>query len=239
MDMMLLLLIIGIFLGFFIQTISGFAGALVALPFLLCVMPLTQAVCYISIFYSIASPIYFYKEWKNMHKVLLKKLAVTSLIGILIGSIVLIYGQPTILKKALGVFIVLFVLNNILNKNNWKFGVKLEFILGLFGGFFSGVFSTGGPLYAVIIKNETSDIGVFRATMFGILGLVSMMRISVLVFEGVLTTTELQNSLYVFPFFILALILGKIVYSKLNERFMKKLILGLLMLSGIVLLIKN
>ena len=35
---MLLLLTIGIFLGFFVQTISGFAGALVALPFLLLVM---------------------------------------------------------------------------------------------------------------------------------------------------------------------------------------------------------
>lgn len=239
MDTLLLLLSIGIFLGFLIQTITGFAGALVALPILLLVMPLTEAVCYISIFYSIASPIYFYKEWKNMDKILLRKLAITSLIGILIGSIVLIYGQPTLLKKALGIFIILFVLNSILNKNNWKFGSKLEFILGLFGGFFSGVFSTGGPLYAVIIKNETSDFSVFRATMFGILGLVSMMRISVLVFEGVFTTIELYNSLYVLPFFILALVLGKIVFLKLDEEFLKKLILALLLVSGLVLLFKN
>ena len=109
MDTMLFLLSIGIFLGFFIQTISGFAGALVALPFLLFVMPLTEAVCYISIFYSVASPIYFYKEWKNMDKQLLKKLAITSLVGVLIGSVVLLFGEPTILKKALGLFIILFV----------------------------------------------------------------------------------------------------------------------------------
>ena len=239
MDTMLFLLSIVIFLGFFIQTISGFAGALVALPFLLFVMPLTEAVCYISIFYSVASPIYFYKEWKNMDKQLLKKLAITSLVGVLIGSVVLLFGEPTILKKALGLFIILFVFNTIINKKKKKFGNKVQFILGLFGGFFSGVFSTGGPLYAVIIKNETADVKTFRATMFGILGLVSMMRIGILVFEGVLTSSELVNSFYVFPFFILALILGKMVYLKLNDELLKKIILGLLFISGAVLLMKN
>lgn len=236
---MLLLLTIGIFLGFFVQTISGFAGALVALPFLLLVMPLTEAVCYISIFYSISTPIYFYREWKNMDKKILNKLIITSFIGILIGSLILIYGQPTILKKALGLFILFFVINSLINKNTKSFGPKTQFILGLFGGFFSGVFSTGGPLYAIIIKNETNNIKVFRATMFGILGLVSMMRISVLAFEGVVTNAKLQNSLYVFPFFVLALILGKKVYLKLNEEFLKKFILGLLFISGLVLLFKN
>ena len=239
MDTMLLLLIIGIFFGFFVQTISGFAGALVALPFLLFVMPLAEAVCYISIFYSIASPIYFYKEWRNMDKELLKKLALTSFIGVLIGSIVLLFGEPNILKKALGIFILLFVINNLINKNSKRFGAKVQFILGLFGGFFSGVFSTGGPLYAVIIKSETATVQAFRSTMFGILGIVSIMRISVLAFEGVLTRSELINSLYVLPFFILALVLGKMVYLKLNEEFLKKFILGLLFISGFMLIIKN
>ncbi|SHG23403.1 hypothetical protein SAMN05444396_106151 [Flavobacterium segetis] len=239
MDITLTLLIIGIFLGFFIQTISGFAGALVALPFLLVVMPLKDAVCYISIFYSISTPIYFYREWKNMNKLLLKKLIITSLIGILIGSFILLYGQPIILKKALGLFIILFVANSLLNSKVYHFGSKTKYLLGLFGGFFSGVFSTGGPLYAIIIKNETSEIKVFRATMFGILGLVSMMRISILAFEGAITTTKLSNSIYVLPFFISALILGKMVYLKLNEQFLKNFILILLFISGLMLLIKN
>jgi hypothetical protein len=55
-----------------------------------------------------------------------------------------------------------------------------------FGRFsFSGVFSSGGPLYVVVVKNETSDVKTFRATMFGILGLVTMMRIPVLIFERI------------------------------------------------------
>jgi hypothetical protein len=239
MDLMLVLLILGIFFGFFVQTIIGFAGALVALPFLLFVMPLIEAVCYISIFYSISTPVYFYREWKNMDKILLRKLSITSIIGLFIGSIILLFGQPTILKKALGLFIIFFVINSIVNKSPKQLSSNIHFVLGILGGFFSGVFSTGGPLYAVIIKNKTTDIKVFRATMFGILGLVSLMRMSVLIIEGALTTVELHNSLYVLPFFVSALYLGKKVYLKLDEKILKKLILLLLFISGVILLVKN
>jgi uncharacterized membrane protein YeaQ/YmgE (transglycosylase-associated protein family) len=67
MDTMLLLLQSGFFTGFFIQTIIGFAGALIA-TFFTFVMPLSEAVCYISIFYFISTPIYVYKEWDILIK---------------------------------------------------------------------------------------------------------------------------------------------------------------------------
>lgn len=239
MDMMLLLLTIGIFTGFFVQTITGFAGALIALPFLLFVMPLPDAIGYLSIFYFISTPIHVYKEWKYIDKPLLKKLALSSFFGLLIGIIVLAYGQPVILKKALGVFIILFVLNSLKANKEIQLISKMKYFFGFLGGFFSGVFSTGGPLYLVIVKNETSDVKTLRATMFGVLGLITFMRIPVLAFEGILTLNQLYNSLYVLPFFILALILGKKVYLKLNELFLKRIMLGLLFLSGIMLLIKN
>ncbi|MDP3681407.1 MAG: sulfite exporter TauE/SafE family protein [Flavobacterium sp.] len=239
MDMMLLLLTIGIFTGFFVQTITGFAGALIALPFLLFVMPLPDAIGYLSIFYFISTPIHVYKEWNYIDKPLLKKLALSSFFGLLIGIIVLAYGQPVILKKALGVFIILFVLNSLKANKEIQLISKMKYFFGFLGGFFSGVFSTGGPLYLVIVKNETSDVKTLRATMFGVLGLITFMRIPVLAFEGILTVNQLYNSLYVLPFFILALILGKKVYLKLNELFFKRIMLGLLFLSGIMLLIKN
>jgi hypothetical protein len=239
MDIMLLLLTIGIFTGFFVQTITGFAGALIALPFLLLVMPLSDAIAYLSIFYFISTPFHVYKEWKYIDKPLLKKIALSSFIGLIAGIVVLMYGKPMILKKALGVFIILFVLNSLRTKKEIQLISKMKYILGFLGGFFSGVFSTGGPLYVVIVNNETSDVKTLRATMFGILGLVTLMRIPVLAFEGILTLNQLYNSLYVLPFFILALILGKKVYLKLNDVLLKKIMLSLLFLSGIMLLIKN
>jgi hypothetical protein len=45
----------------------------------------TEAVCYISIFYFISTPIYVYKEWDILIKELVKKLALSSFIGVVAG----------------------------------------------------------------------------------------------------------------------------------------------------------
>ena len=239
MDTMLLFLIIGIFTGFFVQTIIGFAGALIALPFLLCVMPLAEAVSYISMFYLISSPIYVYKEWANIDKTLLKRLAITSFFGILAGILVLLYAKPLFLKKALGVFVILFVLNSLRPKKATINLGKLKGVFGFLGGFFSGLFSTGGPLYVMVIQSETTDVKTFRATMFGTLGLVTFMRIPVLTATGLMTMNQVYTTIYVVPFFILALFLGKKVYLKLDEVLLKKIILALLFVSGIVLVVNK
>jgi len=235
MNTTLLVLTIGIFAGFFIQTIIGFGGALIALPFLLLVMPLSEAVSYISIFYLISAPIYVYREWEHIDKSLLKKIAISSFFGVLVGIVVLVYGKPLILKKALGIFIMLFVLNSLRVKKKSMLFKKTKHFLGFLGGFFSGVFSTGGPLYVMIVQDETTDVKTFRATMFGTLGLVTLMRIPVLVVGGVMTMSQIYNSLYVLPFFVLALFLGKKVYLKLNDALVKKIILALLFVSGLIL----
>tara|TARA_R110000868_G_scaffold15443_9_gene70422 strand:- start:2787 stop:3506 length:720 start_codon:yes stop_codon:yes gene_type:complete len=239
MDTTLLLLTIGIFTGFFIQTIIGFAGALIALPFLLCVMPLSEAVSYISIFYLISSPIYVYKEWGDIDKILLKKLAISSFLGVLVGIIVLMYAKPIILKKSLGIFVIFFVLNSLRTNKPALYLGKIKGIFGFLAGFFSGLFSTGGPLYVMIVQNETTNVKTFRATMFGTLGLVTLMRIPVLVVTGLMTMHQVYNAIYVLPFFILALFLGKKVYLKLDEVLIKKIILILLFLSGVMLVINN
>jgi uncharacterized membrane protein YfcA len=235
MDLLVVVLTIGIFSGFFIQTIIGFGGALIALPFLLFVMPLSEAVSYLSIFYLISAPIYVYKEWEHIDINLIKKIALSSFLGVLVGIIVLVYGKPLVLKQALGIFIILFVLNSLRVKKKSVLFKKLKHFFGFLGGFFSGVFSTGGPLYVMIVQNETTDVKTFRATMFAALGLVTLMRVPILVVSGVMTMNQVYNSFYVLPFFILALFLGKKIYLKLDEALVKKIILVLLFASGVML----
>lgn len=239
MNTMLIVLIIGIFAGFFIQSIIGFAGGLVSLPLLLLIMPLNEAVSYITIFYSISAPIYIVKEWNNIDKKLLKTLAFYSFFGLLLGVFLLKYGQPLLLKRALGLFIILFVLYSLRKNKKISKSSILKPLFGFLGGLFSGVFSTGGPLYVMIVQKETTDIKTFRATMFGILGLVTLMRIPVLVVSGVLTSKEIYNSVFVLPFFLLAIFLGKKVYAKVNDVILKKVIYVLLFVSGTILLISN
>lgn len=88
----------------------------------------------------------------------------------------------------------------------------MEYILGVFGGFFSGLFSTGDPLFLIVVKNATIDIKTFRATMFGVLGLVSVIRVPLIAYSGIL---------------------------KLNEALIKNCVLVALLLSGLMLTFKS
>lgn len=233
------IIILGISVGFFVQTVMGFAGALTALPIMLIGMELQDAIAYISIFYLFSSIFLISKEWQNIDKKIIARLALASVIGVFLGIMVLSYGKPIVLKKALGFFIILNVGYTLIGKDKYKPSFKLEVPFGVLGGFFSGVFSTGGPLYAICIKNTVTDIKTFRATMIGVLGLVTIVRIPMLSFNGVLNVTHLKYSLFVFPFFLFAQFLGKKIYLKLNEALFKKTLLVLLFLSGIALMLKS
>lgn len=232
---LLILLGTAIFCGFFVQTVVGFAGSLIALPILLIGLKLPDAIAYISIFYLFSSIFLVSKEWKNIDKSVIGKLSVTSIIGVVVGIIVLTYSQPIILKKALGVFILLYVAYVVIGKTDLKLGNKGNMLFGVLGGFFAGVFSTGGPLYVIAVKNTVDEVRIFRATMIGVLALVTLIRIPSLAIGGVLNFAHLKTSLIIFPVFILAQFLGNYSFKKINENLFKKVLLVLLCLSGTAL----
>lgn len=236
MDLGLLILLgIAIFCGFFVQTVVGFAGSLIALPILLIGLKLPDAIAYISIFYLFSSGFLVSKEWKDIDRHVITRLGWASAIGVIGGIVVLTFSKPIILKKALGVFILLYVAYAMFGKTELKLGVKGSTFFGMFGGFFAGVFSTGGPLYVIAVKNTVEEARVFRATMIGMLALVTIVRIPTLAMGGILNTDHMINSLFILPVFFLAQCLGGRLFLKINEQLFKKVLLGLLCLSGTAL----
>lgn len=233
-----LLIVLGtaIFCGFFVQTVVGFAGSLVALPILLIGLKLPDAIAYISIFYFFSSGFLVYKEWKNIDRNVILRLGWASAIGVITGIVVLTYSKPILLKKALGIFILLYVVYVIVGKTDLKLGKKGNTMFGILGGFFAGVFSTGGPLYVIAVKNTVAEARIFRATMIGILALVTAVRIPSLAIGGILTTSHIKMSLLILPIFFLAQFLGGQLFLKINEKLFKKVLLGLLCLSGVALI---
>ncbi|MDT0675016.1 hypothetical protein [Autumnicola musiva] len=79
------------------------------------------------------------------------------------------------------------------------------------------------------------DIKIFRATMIGVLALVTAIRIPTLAISGVLNANHVKTSLIIFPVFLLAQFLGKRAFTKINEKLFKNILLALLCLSGVAL----
>jgi hypothetical protein len=232
----ILILTLGIFVGFYVQTVVGFAGSLMALPILLLGMDLPNAIAYISIFYLFSSAFLITKEWHNIDKTIILKLAITSVIGVILGIVVLTFSKPIVLKKALGVFILIYVAYVSFGKKKVELNRGGIISFGVLAGFFSGVFSTGGPLYVMCIENTVREVKAFRATMIGVLGLVTITRVPALAVSGILNFNHLKMSLIVFPVFLFAQFLGKRTFKKIDEKAFKRFLMILLCISGLLLI---
>jgi hypothetical protein len=95
---------------------------------------------YISIFYFFSSVFLMTKEWKNIDREVILKLAITSVIGVIIGILVLTFSKPIILKRGLGVFVLLYVTYVLWGKKKIKLNktgfVSFELWLVFFQVFF-------------------------------------------------------------------------------------------------------
>ncbi len=230
------ILAIGIFVGFYVQTVIGFAGSLMALPILLLKMDLPDAIAYISIFYLFSSIFLISKEWRNIDKKIILQLAFASIIGVIIGIAVLTYTKPIILKRGLGIFILLYVLYISFGKRKIKLNKTGVIGFGVMAGFFSGIFSTGGPLYVICVENTVKNIKAFRATMIGVLGLVTITRVPALAVSGILNFGHLKMTILVFPIFLFAQFLGKRTFMKIEERLFQRSLILLLSISGMIMI---
>jgi uncharacterized protein len=112
------------------------------------------------------------------------------------------------------------------------------FLFGIVGGVFSGMFSTGGPLYVMYIYNRIAESDVIRATIIGTMGITNFLRVPMLISSGLLTYDIFVLSLYLIPVFIIALILGQLTYSRIDEKLFKKAVLIVLVISGVSLLVR-
>src|SRR5699024_6468348 len=129
-----------------------------------------------------------------------------------------------------------YVIYMTLGKKKIQLNKTGVFSFGVLAGFFSGVFSTGGPLYVICVENTVKDIRVFRATMIGVLGSVTLTRVPALAISGLLNLHHLKMALLAFPIFMLAQYLGKLTFTHIHKKTFKKSLVILLCISGLLLL---
>jgi uncharacterized protein len=225
-------------LGFFVQTTIGFAAALTALPILLIALDLPDAVALLSIFFASFSLILVPKNWHNIDKKIFLKLGISSILGVYLGAQLLTtYGHLTILTKILGVLILLYIGYTHLKKKKIKAFQKGAPIFGFIGGIFSGLFSTGGPIFVAYINNNLKSAIHMRATIIGALGITNISRIPIFIEKDLLTLEIFKQALIIAPAFLLAIYLGHHFHKQIKEQTLKNLITVFLAISGVALIL--
>lgn len=231
--------IFAIFVAFTVQSVLGFAAGLTSLPILLSVHPLPDAVAISTIFNLVFSAIQVPKTISLMDKQTLKSLIPANILGIAIGASVLSFGQPAILKKFLGAFILLFLFYKLRGKIVCNISKMWGNVLVCIGGFFAGLFTAGAPPIVIYFSNKYEDTPeVFRANLIGMLAISNFLRPVFLIFTGVLNWKIFSYSMPAFVAFALALYLGERAFKKLDKALFAKMVYVFLAFSGIAMLLK-
>lgn len=173
----------------------------------------------------------------------LKWLLPFTLIGIVVGGLVLLQAPSAPLLIALGVFAalngarVLWQRNHDLHKviNKWWAAP-----FGFLGGIFTALFATGGAIYASYLGLRITDPKILRSTMAFAILILTFLRLCLMIATGLLLSWPIFGlALCLMPITFLGIWAGSHMHLKLSNAAMRVVYGSILLFSGTTLLIRQ
>lgn len=232
-----LLIAIAFSLGFYIESIIGFGGGLIAYAILGFFMDIKQMVL-VGLYIGTCASTYIIM---TDHKSFSKKIFFSSLpvcfLGTMLGVLIftmlnsktmlIIFGALSIILSAKVIFF-----------DDLKFPKILRNFLLLLGGLSHGMFGIGGPFVVNAVKGEFENKSQLRTTMAVFFVTLNIIRFFQLGVQKVITVGFFANVWWcVFPVFV-AIYFGFKAHLKISEVFFKRMIGAMTLFSGIVFLFK-
>ena len=227
-------------LAYFIRGISGFGSGLVSVPLLALVFPLSLVVPAILLLDFTASLVLGGVNFRQVRWDEVRPLVPFSVIGVALGTTLLVSLPRQPLLIVLGVFILAFAARSLLNLHGDKVVSRLWAApASLTGGTVGGMFGTGGPPYVIYLQHRLKDKGELRATLSGVFFLEGLFRIGTFIVAGLLVNAEIWLSFVLgLPIALAGLYGGSHVHTGLSQAQMVRVIGALLLLSSLSVFVK-
>ena len=235
-----ILLFVIVFMGYTIQTISGFGSMIFALPLSLMVvdrLEILPVFLVLSIFQS------FSVAYKGRQFIIKKEfntmilLAIMGLpLGILIGDLI----PVMVMNILLGIFIIINSLHSlikIIRKQNEPELVlsKYHGIYPFLSGFMQAAYGVGGPLIATYMDKVTDDKNVYRSMMCLFWCLLNPIIIIGYITRGEINSSHFGMFLLLIPAIGLALFVGNKIIDHISKRKFQIFVHSLLIIIGCTL----
>jgi hypothetical protein len=229
-----------LFAAYFIRGITGFGSGLISVPLLALFLPLTFVVPLILLLDFTASVV---MGGFNLKRVAWRELWVlvpVGVVGVWIGTHLLVNLPAKPMLIGLAVFVLLFALRSLLNVHgNRPIARWWAIPAALTGGTVGALFGTGGPPYVIYLSHRIADKSVLRATFSALFFTEGTTRIVSFLVVGLLLSRDVwMGYVTALPLTLMALYLGGRVHVGLTASQMGRLIGVLLLVSSVSLLVK-
>lgn len=233
--------ILATLLAFFIKGLCGFANTLVFTSVLafgvnnVNISPIELLLGY---------PTNLILTWKNRTKLKPKvfiPLSILVLLGSIPGALLLKNVDAGVIKIVFGVVVILLGIELFLRELKeikLRSSKALLGVIGVLSGLLCGLFGVGALLAAYVGRvTETGD--EFKANISAVFIVENTFRIILYTILGIITIHGIKIVLLLVPFMLLGLFAGIKSSSVLDDKIVKKLVIILLIISGVFMIISN
>lgn len=243
MSLFMILSLVGIvvFITHALEAITGFGCTVLAFPFVIALMgDLERAKIILSILAWILAAYFAVTKFKRINWKQFGIIVTLAGIGLPVGMMLFKALDPVILKKMLGVFIVLSAAMQltkifVTSSNSKSLPSFFSYCFLFFGGIIHGAFAAGGPLIVLYSTKKIADKGQFRATMVMLWTTLNTILMVQYFFERKITGKIVADLAFLLPFLMGGIIVGELIHTKVSEELFKKIIFSSLLLIGIVM----
>ncbi|MFZ5555842.1 MAG: sulfite exporter TauE/SafE family protein [Pseudomonadota bacterium] len=226
--------------AYFVLGVTGFGSAIIAVPLLAHLLPLTKVVPLVVLLDVTAT---LYMGVRARRQVAGRELAWLmpfAVVGMVIGVTLLVKVPSNQLLLALGVVVIGNGLYSVWGgRPGGVCGRIWALPTGLIAGTVTALFGTGGPLYAIYMARRLADPLQLRATMAMVVMINVLIRLVSYALAGLLLDTRLLlTALALWPAMWLGLRLGNRTHLGMTPAQMRRSFGAVLVLSGVSLLAK-
>ena len=182
-----------------------------------------------------------WRERKSIDWKICLPLAGMVIIGSLAGVLFLKNADITVVKVIFGVLIILVGVEMFFREMSDKKREQSKLLLtviGVLSGFLCGLYGVGALLGAYVGRT-TKDSKAFKANICTVFIIENSFRIILYSIYGIITPDALKRALILAPFMLIGLGAGMISAKKIDDKIVKKIVIVMLIISGIALISTN
>jgi uncharacterized membrane protein YfcA len=228
-----------VFIGGIVTGLAGFAMGLVVSGVWLHILTPVQTTALI-VGYGLL--VQAYGIWKLRHALKWRTVApfiIGGVIGVPVGTILLAYINPAYLRTGVGVLLVLYSTYSLARPalKPMHAGVPTEVGIGVLNGLLGGLTGLSGLVITIWCQLRGWPKDVQRAIFQPIIFAAFVMSAISLGVAGVVTAETIKLYVYGLPLLFAGLWAGVKLYGHLDDAAFRKVILLLLLVSGLVLVV--
>lgn len=222
----------------FAQSIAGFGFGLLAVPLMQLVLDPRDAIVVSTLIGAVSTTSQALIDRKQVDKVSVKRLSIASYLGMPFGLVLFVFVSDSVLRLTLGVVVVMAAI--VLSRG---FTLKdethhFDWLLGILSGVLATSTSTNGPPLVFVLQARKMSPEAFRSTINTIFSYANLGAIALFLGTGKVNVHSFFGALCAIPALFIALRIGYALRPRVSAEFFRKLVIFMLVLSGVSLLLK-